>query len=479
MQSVIKNFKKGELIIKKGDAATEMFFILDGKVQIINDDGKVLDMISKGGFFGEIGLLKQVARTASVRAGSSVCDVLVLSKDAIQVLLSQYPDSFQVIALESEKRSLKVEERNVSESLMSSSELGKFVAKPSSHTANEFTDGIKVNRRERMSLSRMFKSKDSSSGSRQLPTIESSAIPKEVSSTSLDSIRDPEPKKGMVLHTGKKSISTPTSPVEAATVPETIQPHSGIVASDSKADKPKNTIGKLFSSLRTSLSKTLSKSSNRIMSIKNLRKSDEDITTSSVEHILDLLDSDMPIIFSLVDPLDLIKLQRVCRRWANLIKQGSLWRSLDLHTHFRIVNKDTLSIFTQLANSNLQKLDVSGCWEVSDDDLKSVATTCPNLMFLSVSNCWKISDAGIGYIAKDCRNLKELDLSYCGQLSCSTLINHCWTNLEKFNFSFCKQLGDEHLESILSKTTKIKSLEFRRCNRVTDFGLFLVVRYCR
>ena len=58
MQSVIKNFKKGELIIKKGDAATEMFFILDGKVQIINDDGKVLDMISKGGFFGEIGLLK-------------------------------------------------------------------------------------------------------------------------------------------------------------------------------------------------------------------------------------------------------------------------------------------------------------------------------------------------------------------------------------------------------------------------------------
>lgn len=454
-----------------------MYFILDGKVQIVNEEGKVLDMISQGGFFGEIGLLKQVTRTASVRVGSNMCDVLVLKKDTIQGLLIEYPDGFQLIALESEKRTLKVEERNVSESLMSSSELGKFVVKPSTHTVNEFTDGIKVNRKERISISRMFKGKVSSSSSRQLPTIEGQ-ISKDDSSASLDSVRDPEPKKGMAIHVVHITSATDKS-TERLSANENFQ---SVSSSDSKLERPKNKIGQLFSSFRTSLSRTLSKGSTRVTSIKSLRQSEKsslDVTTSCVEHILDLQDSDLAIIFSRVDPLDLIKLQRVCRRWSALLKQSFMWRSLDLRPHFRIVNKDSLPFLAQLAGSNLQKLDLSGCWEVSDDDLKSIATLCPNLACLSVSNCWKISDAGIACIAKDSVNLKELDLSYCGQLSCTGLLNHSWSSMQKFNFSFCKQLGDEHLEAILSKTSKIKSLEFRRCNRVTDFGLFLVVRYCR
>jgi hypothetical protein len=456
-----------------------MYFILDGKVQIVNEEGKVLDMISQGGFFGEIGLLKQISRTASVRVGSNLCALLVLKKDTVQSLLNEYPDGFQLIALESEKRTLKVEERNFSESLMSSSELGKFVMKPSSHTVNEFTDGIKVNRKERISLSRMFKGKGSSSESRQLPTIESQ-IPKDGSSASLDSIRDPEPKKGMSLHTAQTSTAHKPLP-EDKHVSQPIQTQSNVVT-ESTQEKPKNSIGKLFSSFRNTLSKSLSKSSHRITSVKNLKipdTSSTDVTTSTVEHILDIQDSDMAIIFSLVNPIDLIRLQRVCRKWLVLMRQSFMWKSLNLRPHFRSVNKDSLPHFAQLAGSNLQKLDLSGCWEVSDDDLKSVSITCPNLTVLSLSNCWKISDTGITYIAKSSTNLKELDLSYCGQLSCSGLLNHSWSKLEKFNFSFCKQLGDEHLEAILSKTTKIKSLEFRRCNRVTDFGLFLVVRYCR
>jgi hypothetical protein len=460
--------------VKKGDLATEMYFILDGKVQIVNEEGKVQDMISQGGFFGEIGLLKQVARTASVRVGTNACVVLVLKKETVQSLLTEYPDGFQLIALESEKRTLKVEERNVSESLMSSSELGKFVVKPSSHTVNEFTDGIKVNRKERVSLSRMFKGKGSADGSRQLPTIESQIV-KDDSSASLDSIVDPEPKKGMSVYTGQSSSTANKSVLEQPQVSSTAnksvsqQPQASSLIStqissgtEATQEKSKNTIGKLFSSIRNSLSKSLSKSSHRIGSIKNIKVSDNisspDITTSVIEHILDLQDSDMAIIFSFVDPFDLIRLQRVCRKWSVLFKQGFMWKSLDLRPHFRAMNKDTLNLFSQLAGSNLQKLDLGGCWEVSDDDLKNISDSCPSLTILSLSNCWKISDVGITYVAKSCVNLKELDLSYCGQLSCSGLLDHNWSQMEKFNFSFCKQLGDEHLEAILRKTSKIRSL---------------------
>jgi F-box/leucine-rich repeat protein 7 len=470
--------------VKKGDLATEMYFILDGKVQIVNEEGKVQDMISQGGFFGEIGLLKQVARTASVRVGTNVCTLLVLSQETVKSLLTEYPEGFQIIALESEKRTLKVEERNVSESLMSSSELGKFVVKPSSHTVNEFTDGIKVNRKERISLSRMFKGKGSApgSGSRQLPTIESKMV-KDDSSASLDSIVDPEPKKGMSVYSGQSASTANKSVSEQPQAPPVIS-NQNVSSTEATQEKSKNTIGKLFSSIRNTLSKSLSKSSHRIGSIKSIRVSDNntsspDISTSVVEHILDLQDSDMAIIFSLVDPIDLMRLQRVCRKWSVLFKQSFMWKSLDLRRHFRIVNKETLPLLAQLAGSNLQKLDLGGCWEVSDDDIKTISVCCPSITILSLSNCWKISDVGLTYVAKSIVNLKELDLSYCGQLSCTGLLNHGWSQMEKFNFSFCKQLGDEHLEALLSKTTKITSLEFRRCNRVTDFGLFLVVRYCR
>lgn len=470
MQCIIESFKKGDFVIRKGDEATEMYFILDGKVQIVNDEGKVIDMISQGGFFGEIGLLKQVVRTANVRIGSTTCDILVLKKDIVLRLLSEYPDGFQLIVLESEKRTLKIEERNISESLMSSTELGKFVVKPSTHTANEFTDGIKVNRKERMNLSRIFRGKESNV--RELPIIDNESN-KGDSSTSLDSIRDPEPKKGMSVLEGRPSATTVYREKNFPDVaPEQLE-------------KPKNKIGKLFSSFRTSLSRTMSKSNHQISSIPSIKKAEQssnstsDITKSAVENILDVQDSDMAIIFSAVDPLDLIKLQRVCKRWSQMLKKSFMWSSLNLSPHFRIVNKESLPFLAQSAGSNLSKLDLSGCWEVSDDDLKAVANLCPNISILSVSNCWKISDTGISYIAKDCSNLKELDLSYCGQLSGTGLVNHCWTAMQKFNFSFCKQLGDEHLEGILGKTTNIRSLEFRRCNRVTDFGLFLVVRYCR
>ena len=452
-----------------------MYFLLDGKVQIVNEEGIVLDMISKGGFFGEIGLLKQIARTASVRSGTTSCELLLLSKNTVKSLLKEYPECFQMIALESEKRNLKVEERTVSESLMSSTELGKFVPKASTHTANEFTDGIKVNRKDRVSLSRMFRGKDSSTA-RELPTLEISS--KELNSRqenlSLDSIRHPEPKKGMSIHSDNVS--------RKETIPTTVadsKPPSHEKSSDIKSDKPKGTFGKIFSSLRSTLTKSFSKSSNKINFLGKTEATDSILIAACIDHILNISDEDMPIIMSRVQPCDLIKLQMVCHKWQALFKKPFMWASIDLRSDFRIVDKNVVNMICAFGNSNIQKIDFSGCWQIVDDDLKTVASCCPNLSVLYLSNCWKISDVGVEYIAKDSKNLKDIDLSYCGQLVCSSLLNHCWTQLEKINFSFCKQIGDEHLEPILSKSSKINSLKFRRCNRVTDFGMFLVGRYCR
>ena len=225
-------------------------------------------------------------------------------------------------------------------------------------------------------------------------------------------------------------------------------------------------------------------SSAKVGPAKTLKRDDASISGSSshkpiYEHILDLADSDVAIILSKLLPSDKLRMRLVCRKWGELFHQSQMWKALDLRTMFRSLATEKMFIFSELAGESLNELNLAGCWQILDEDLRNISISCPNLAVLSVSNCWKISDKGVMYLAQNSTRMVDLDLSYCGQLTCSGLMDHHWAQLQKANFSFCKQMGDEHLEALLSKTSNIQSLSFRRCSRITDFGLFLVVRYCR
>lgn len=182
---------------------------------------------------------------------------------------------------------------------------------------------------------------------------------------------------------------------------------------------------------------------------------------------------------SRLKPAEKLRMRLVCRRWAEVFHQNHMWQRLDLRTLFRTFNSDKIFIFSELAGEALKEINLSGCWQIGDEDLRVLSVTCPNISILSISNCWKISDKGLSALAQGLTRLTELDMSYCGQLTCSSFTDHNWGRLQKVDFSYCKQMGDEHLEALLSRTSDIRSLSFRRCTRITDFGLFLVVRYCR
>ncbi|KAI9352147.1 hypothetical protein BDR26DRAFT_850426 [Obelidium mucronatum] len=71
-------FKAGDYIIRKHEIGNEMYFLSKGVVEVVSGDGKtVYSQINKGSFFGELGVLFNVPRTASVRAlEESYCMVL-------------------------------------------------------------------------------------------------------------------------------------------------------------------------------------------------------------------------------------------------------------------------------------------------------------------------------------------------------------------------------------------------------------------
>ncbi|KAJ3170000.1 hypothetical protein HDU87_000523 [Geranomyces variabilis] len=105
---------KDTLIVSQGEISREMFFIIRGIVEIISADGRVVyDCVRDGGFFGEVGLLRGIPRTASVRVASAVCSMMVLTADALANVFRQYPESYQNIVVEADRRFRATEARRI------------------------------------------------------------------------------------------------------------------------------------------------------------------------------------------------------------------------------------------------------------------------------------------------------------------------------------------------------------------------------
>lgn len=83
-------FTPGDFIFKKGDVGKEMYFVIRGILEVVSEDGTVNEL-KDGDFFGEIALVKNVNRTASVKA-VTYSDLYILEKDVFNRLLNHYPN---------------------------------------------------------------------------------------------------------------------------------------------------------------------------------------------------------------------------------------------------------------------------------------------------------------------------------------------------------------------------------------------------
>jgi hypothetical protein len=84
-------FTPGEFIFKKGQKGSSMYFVIKGKLEVLSEDGSYINRLSDGDFFGEIALLTDQPRMASVRA-ITYCDLYILEKNVINMLMQKYPE---------------------------------------------------------------------------------------------------------------------------------------------------------------------------------------------------------------------------------------------------------------------------------------------------------------------------------------------------------------------------------------------------
>jgi energy-coupling factor transporter ATP-binding protein EcfA2 len=85
-------FPPGEIVIRQGELADKFYILIEGEVEVIqelpNSKSKLLKTLGPNTYFGEIGLLQETKRTATVRATTDA---------AVKVLVIERYDFYQMV----------------------------------------------------------------------------------------------------------------------------------------------------------------------------------------------------------------------------------------------------------------------------------------------------------------------------------------------------------------------------------------------
>ena len=84
-------FDRGKNIVQEGQVGLRMYAVLEGKVSVKMGGGGVVERLGPGGVFGEIALLEQTPRLASVVAETD-CSLLPINRTAFLLLVKTSPE---------------------------------------------------------------------------------------------------------------------------------------------------------------------------------------------------------------------------------------------------------------------------------------------------------------------------------------------------------------------------------------------------
>jgi len=95
--------ERGERLIRKGDQADAMYFIVSGEVEVDQESAAHKGRLGAGDFFGEIALIAERERTATITA-LTACRLLVLHKDDFERFMDAHPDLKQAVRDAAQRR---------------------------------------------------------------------------------------------------------------------------------------------------------------------------------------------------------------------------------------------------------------------------------------------------------------------------------------------------------------------------------------
>jgi F-box/leucine-rich repeat protein 2/20 len=122
--------------------------------------------------------------------------------------------------------------------------------------------------------------------------------------------------------------------------------------------------------------------------------------------------------------------------------------------------------------SELTKINLAMCLNISDDVLRHIASQCPLVRHLTVSYCEEISDIGIAAVAASCPDLRGLDITKCNKVTNAgirAIASNC-INLKRLIAGNCSQISDESVLALAQSCPLLRDLDL--CStQVSDAAL--------
>lgn len=130
---------------------------------------------------------------------------------------------------------------------------------------------------------------------------------------------------------------------------------------------------------------------------------------------------------------------------------------------------------------DLQDLDLSKSFKLSDRSLYALAHGCPKLTKLNISGCTAFSDSGLEYLTQFCRKLKILNL--CGCVKAATdcalqAIGRNCSQLQSLNLGWCENVGDVGVLSLAYGCPDLRTLDLCGCVCITDDSVIALAYRC-
>jgi voltage-gated potassium channel len=103
-----RQVERGERLVRKGDDADSMYFIVSGEVEVDVETGAKPHRLGAGEFFGEVALIASRTRTATVTAATG-CKLLVLHKRDLHGFMEAHPEFADLIRETARRRIAEID----------------------------------------------------------------------------------------------------------------------------------------------------------------------------------------------------------------------------------------------------------------------------------------------------------------------------------------------------------------------------------
>ncbi|ABN68338.2 Leucine rich repeat protein, contains F-box, partial [Scheffersomyces stipitis CBS 6054] len=491
------NFNAFEYIIHKGDTNSDIYFIINGEVEVIdysrNQEGahieRILARLSSGSYFGEMSFLSflndkhsDCVRSASIRSISTV-ELMVVKSDKLEDLCEKYPfivDDMRKTA----------EERNKLNNSINSK-------------------GSEHDNKTRLSIDYIIHKQDKDRSDEE----ESSHDTSEKSSPEKSPSSQPNLQHPQSQRVGSPSVSPISSDAKMSTS----------TRNTSFADEPFSRKRKSVSNIVPSVNyfqnfQFANSTSNRnafqyMPHNKRIRLASISGTGRRRSSILSnngpLPDRILLRVFEFLSLPELMKLRIISRRWRQLLSVASnLCTNLDLTPWNTSIDDQALISITDFVGTRPQQINISNCFHITDEGFSYMVNEIGisgNIKVLKMKSNWEVSAMAImdltvpsvgGYLEEidlsNCRKVRDIvlerllgwdssaikeELSQQQNINGSSPeIDHdldqigC-KSLKILNIGYCKHLTDNVMQHIANHASqRLESLDLTRCTAITDRG---------